>query len=73
MQISLNNEDWHNILTGKMTYSFLYYESPHVSKVTPTFGPVKHKGEMLMDIEGTNFKCPDQACSDLFVRFGEPG
>ena len=25
-----------------------------------------------MDIEGTNLKCPDAACSDLYVRFGEP-
>jgi hypothetical protein len=24
-----------------------------------------------MDIEGTNFKCPDPACSDLMVRFGD--
>lgn len=25
-----------------------------------------------MDIEGTNFKCPDVNCSGLKVRFGEP-
>jgi hypothetical protein len=24
-----------------------------------------------MDIEGTNFNCPDPSCSDLYVRFGE--
>ena len=24
-----------------------------------------------MDIEGTNFKCPDPNCTDLYVRFGE--
>lgn len=26
-----------------------------------------------MDIEGINFKCPDQNCSDLLVRFGDIG
>lgn len=26
-----------------------------------------------MDIEGSNFKCSDANCSDLYVRFGEPG
>ena len=25
-----------------------------------------------MDIEGTNFNCPDVNCSGLMVRFGEP-
>ena len=26
-----------------------------------------------MEIEGTNFKCPDTNCSQLYVRFGDPG
>lgn len=26
-----------------------------------------------MEIEGTNFKCPDAACSELWVRFGDTG
>lgn len=73
MQISLNNEDWHNVPMPKKQHSFTYYESPHVIRVSPTYGPVKHKDEIIMDIEGTNFKCPDTQCSDLFVRFGEPG
>jgi len=25
-----------------------------------------------MEIEGTNFVCPDTNCTSLFVRFGEP-
>ena len=73
MQISLNDEDWHNVPAGKKSYSFIYYESPHIIKITPTFGPVKHKNEIIMDIEGTGLKCPDPSCKDLFVRFGEPG
>jgi hypothetical protein len=26
-----------------------------------------------MEIEGTNFKCPDTNCSQLYVRFGDAG
>lgn len=73
MQVSLNGEDWHNVVQGRKYYSFFYYESPHVKSVSPTFGPVKHKGELIMDIEGSGFKCPEPSCADLFVRFGEPG
>jgi hypothetical protein len=71
MQISLNNADWHNIPMQGKTYSFSYYESPHITKLSPAFGPVKHKELLMMDIEGKNFKCPDSSCSDLQVRFGD--
>ena len=37
----------------------------------PTYGPVKHKNDAYMEIEGTNFKCPDVNCSELMVRFGD--
>ena len=65
MQLSLNNEDWHNVLITKKPNSFEYYDSPHVTKLSPTYGPVKHKEDITMDIEGTYFKCPDPACPDL--------
>jgi IPT/TIG domain len=73
MQISLNNEDWHSIPILRKSYSFSYYESPHVTNLNPPYGPVKHKGDLIMDIEGSNFKCPEPTCADLLVRFGEPG
>jgi IPT/TIG domain len=73
MQISLNNEDWHSVPIIKKSFSFTYYESPHIVKLNPPYGPVKHKGDLVMDIEGSNFKCPEPTCSDLLVRFGEPG
>lgn len=72
MQISLNKQDWTNVLQPRKPYSFYYYESPHIIKLHPSFGKVKAKGTNYMDIEGTNFKCPDVNCTDLMVRFGEP-
>lgn len=63
MQISLNNQDWDSLPQPNKTYSFIFYESPHITKISPTYGPVKHKGEMTMEIEGSNFKCPDSNCS----------
>ncbi len=53
LQISLNNHDWHNVPLGSNTYSFFYYESPHVTSLSPTFGPVKHKGTITLDIYGS--------------------
>jgi hypothetical protein len=57
----------------KKPYSFFYYESPHIDKLNPAFGPVKSKTDDYMDITGRNFKCPDVNCTELRVRFGEPG
>ena len=70
--MSLNNFDWHNIPLPNKAYSYIYFESPHITKLTPAFGPVKHKELILMDIEGKNFKCSEPTCADLYVRFGEP-
>lgn len=50
MQVSLNNQDWTNVYQPNKTYSFYYYESPHIDKLFPSFGPVKEKGEKYMDI-----------------------
>jgi hypothetical protein len=72
MQISLNDQDWIDVPQPKLPYSFYYYESPHIDKLHPSFGPVKAKKDIYMDIEGRNFKCPDVNCSGLIVRFGEP-
>jgi hypothetical protein len=72
LQISLNNQDWQSVPLPNKTYSFVYYESPHVTKLYPTYGPVKSKQDIYMEIEGTNFVCADTNCSTLFVRFGEP-
>ena len=71
LQISLNNQDWQNAPLPKKPYTFFYYDSPHIIALHPTFGPVKAKKDQYMDIEGTNFNCPDPSCSDLYVRFGE--
>lgn len=33
---------------------------------------MKEKNDVYAIIEGTNFKCPDPNCTELYVRFGEP-
>ena len=44
-----------------------------MTKLSPAYGPVKHKGDLYADIEGSNFVCPEPTCADLMVRFGETG
>lgn len=75
LQISLNNYDFINVKKPGSDYSFQYYQAPHVSSLTPTFGPVKAMNDTYMTITGTDFQCPNANCTDLMVRFGpnKPG
>jgi hypothetical protein len=49
----------------------LVFESPHITALHPTYGPVKASAVHYLEIEGTGFTCPDTNCTDLMVRFGE--
>jgi len=71
-QISLNDEDWINVKPPGAEHSFVYYESPHITGITPSFGPLKSKTSKTMTISGTNFVCQDPPCKDVKVRFGNP-
>jgi len=72
LQISPNRKDWVDVKAPKSDYSFAYYESPHITQIDPTFGPVKDDN-VKMTIDGTGFICPDEGvCKNLRVRFGEP-
>jgi hypothetical protein len=70
--VSLNNQDWDDVINPNDTHSYEYYAAPHLTKLYPSYGPVKAKNLHIMEIEGTNFECPDENCTDLKVRFGEP-
>ena len=72
IQISLNDEDWINVKAPHSSYSFTYYDSPHITKIEPAFGPLKSKDRKTMTITGTNFVCQDPPCKDVKVRFGNP-
>jgi len=72
IQISLNDEDWINVRAPGTTYSFTYYESPHMIKIEPAFGQLKNKDRKTMTITGTNFICQDPPCKEVKVRFGNP-
>jgi hypothetical protein len=49
----------------------MYYQAPAISSVNPSFGPVKSNSDVTLTITGTDFNCPDTACSKLMVRFGD--
>jgi len=71
--MSLNDQDWISVPEAGEPYSFTYFDPPHITRVTPSFGPVKDKKERIMEIEGVNFACPKNSCKKtLTVRFGEP-
>lgn len=53
-------------------HSFIYYSSPHITSINPSFGPLKSKSAKMMTISGENFVCQDPPCKDVKVRFGNP-
>lgn len=69
MQISLNNQDWHDARDPNGD-GFIYYQSPHVTSISPSFGHVKAKEDVNIDVSGTGFQCIDSACEELKCRFG---
>lgn len=70
IQISLNNQDWHDVVNPDTGKSYLYYAAPHVTSISPAFGHVKTTKDQVIEITGTGFACYDDDCSDLLCRFG---
>jgi hypothetical protein len=52
-----------------VTYSFQYYQSPHITALNPIYGPVKNPDNINLTLSGTNFVCPNGDCSKIFVKF----
>jgi len=70
IQVSLNNQNWIPVRAPGSDFSFTYYESPKVLKLSPSIGPVKDPLDPDMEIEGNDFVCPQSDCKDIKVRFG---
>lgn len=70
--MSFNGENWQDIIPGNSTYSYLYYDAPKITSISPAYGPVKSPNNETIVISGENFNCPDTDCTDLYVRFGDP-
>lgn len=70
MQVSLNGQDWHDVLNPETGKSYQYYATPHVTSVSPAFGHVKAIKDQIVDVAGSGFTCYDEGCSDLLCRFG---
>ena len=59
IEFSMNKQNWIVVKSPLMNYSFMWYDSPHVTSLFPTFGPVKNTHNLTMQIHGTNFRCPE--------------
>jgi hypothetical protein len=70
LQISLNNQDWHDVKDPAADSSYGYYTAPHVTSLEPSFGHVKATMDAPIQVSGSGFECFDDECSDLQCRFG---
>lgn len=70
MQITLNRQDWHDVINPETGKSYIYFQAPHVHSITPAFGHVKTTKDQVVEIAGTGFACYDEDCKDLMCRFG---
>ncbi len=71
LQLSYNQQDWQSVVPTNQSHSYLYYNAPQITSISPKYGPVKSTEDEYLDIWGKNFQCPDPDCKELFVRFGE--
>jgi len=71
MYLSYNKQDWQAIIPAGKDFTFLYYDAPILTAITPHFGPVKNPGKKSAILTGLHFLCPDTSCKDLMVRFGD--
>ena len=60
------------MIPPNQTWSYQYYNAPHITGISPAYGPVKSPNNEKITISGNNFDCPDNDCKNLFVRFGDP-
>jgi hypothetical protein len=70
MQITLNQQDWHDVLNPETGKSYHYYAAPHVTSISPGFGHVKTTKDQVIEVGGTGFACSDEDCSETLCRFG---
>ena len=70
--MSFNKKNWITVKNPRLDYSFTWYDSPHVENVSPKFGPVKNRKDLMLTVTGKNFVCPDKDCAFIKCRFGEP-
>lgn len=70
MQITLNQQQWHDVLNAETGKSYLYYAAPHITSITPAFGHVKTTKDQVIEVAGSGFACYDEDCADLLCRFG---
>lgn len=63
--------DWTDVKSPntEIAHSFMYYAAPHVTKLTPSFGPVKPENDTYLTIQGSDFICPNSNCQNTKVRF----
>ena len=69
-QISMNQQNWIDVKGFSEHQSFVYYDSPRVISISPSFASVKSKYTQKMTITGSGFVCDLEPCSDVWVRFG---
>ena len=70
IQITLNQQQWHDVMNIDTGKSYAYYTAPHVTGITPAFGHVKTTKDQVIEVSGTGFACYDEDCADLMCRFG---
>jgi hypothetical protein len=70
IQITLNQQQWHDIFDLDTQKSYKYYAAPHVTAITPSFGHVKTTKDQVIEVAGSGFMCNDDDCNDLMCRFG---
>ena len=66
LELSRNGVNYQSIAD----YTYLFYDAPTVSTISPTMGPVKNDVGGNITVIGTKFKCTTDDCSQLTCQYG---
>jgi hypothetical protein len=64
IEVSVNGQDWDTTMADVQLYT-----GPKVTAVTPSQGVTKNPRNLTVAVTGENFKCPNDDCSKVKVRF----
>lgn len=69
LEVSMNGQEWTKVIPEGQDYSYLYYDSAHVNKLEPSYGPVRSPKDLYTIVNGQGFTCPDGDCSQITAQW----
>ena len=71
ISLSLNKHQFLELYRKGKDFAFEYVSSPVVQSIDPAYGEVKHIGDTVISVRGTNFDWESDSCKNVKCKFGK--